>query len=179
MRSLLLVLLTTAAVSSPVLAETYTIPPSAIWSRSDLALEPLTDSASGVTYLSGGVGKEEIEKIRAKETEYNTTISLSDTKGYFLSGVTVTVTDKDGQAVFTSTTNGPYLLAQLPAGDYKVTATNGAGSKEKVLKVPAEGRAKELRLVLPYGEPNYKKPQPTFVPPVPATATVEENDNDD
>ncbi|NKF21020.1 carboxypeptidase-like regulatory domain-containing protein [Solimonas marina] len=86
---------------------------------------PAVQTQGGVPYLSGGVGADESAAIRAATARYALAVTLSaveDGHAVFLASAPVTVTDASGIAVLDVTTDGPYLLADLPPGRYRIRA---------------------------------------------------------
>lgn len=91
-----------------------------------------------VSYVTGGVGLDESTAIKALRPKYPLTMVFAETTSYgknqYLYGVQVEVR-RGGEMVFSTTTKGPYLLVQVPPGNYRVTATNGNMPKTQTIKV--------------------------------------------
>lgn len=95
-------------------------------------------TAQGIEFLSGGVGKDERDAIQAQFKEFNTRLVFADSTGKYLAGVAVRVTDAKGKAVLETTTQGPWLLANLPAGGYEVKASFQGRELTRRLQVGSE-----------------------------------------
>jgi hypothetical protein len=80
-------------------------------------------SATGVATVSGGVGTAARENMRTQAPPHNVKMVFSLNTGNYLSDVQVKVTDSSGRTVIDELSNGPWLYAQLPAGNYTATAT--------------------------------------------------------
>ena len=107
------------------------------------APEIVTES-NGVRYVSGGIGKQERALMRSFEPEFKLKLELSAATGHYLSDVTVSVLNPAGEAVVTLVADGPYVLIDLPAGKYKVTATYQELSVSKDVVVNAHLRTYPL-----------------------------------
>lgn len=163
MRKTLLTLTSIIAISTAAFAETDLIPFDA-----NFEMVEEHDATTGVPYVTGGVGKEELERIKDLRSQYNTTISIADVRGFFLANIMVNVLDKDNVPVLSAVSKGPYILTTLPAGTYTVKASQGPNYVERKLKVPAKGSAREVILLLPSDQPVYGKPKMSQPKPTPA-----------
>lgn len=85
-----------------------------------------SDSTRGSTSaatVSGGIGVSARENMRTQTPPHNVKMVFSLNTGNYLSDVQVKVTDSAGKTVVEEVSNGPWLYAQLPAGNYTATAT--------------------------------------------------------
>lgn len=89
--------------------------------------------------ISGGVGDDDLAHMKSIENQYNIKLLIAEQNGTFLSNVKVHIEDKKGQTVADTTTEGPILLAKLPAGTYKITATRRNG-EVKTFKATVAGK---------------------------------------
>jgi hypothetical protein len=109
---------------------------------------PPVRQQGNVQYVSGGVGLDESESMRAAEKDYPLTLVFAqqmDGQNAYAADVPVTITDSKGTTVLQTTTNGPYLLVKLPAGQYKIASTfNG---KELVRQATVGGAGSHTRAV--------------------------------
>ncbi|MGC1816585.1 MAG: carboxypeptidase-like regulatory domain-containing protein [Casimicrobiaceae bacterium] len=78
---------------------------------------------SGVMYVTGGVGSDAVDRLKSMEGEFNLKLVFADASGAYLSDVKVMIVDASGHVVLDATSEGPLLMAKLPAGDYRVDAT--------------------------------------------------------
>ena len=85
---------------------------------------------SGVTYVTGGAGTEAVDRLRAMEKDFNLKLVFARNNGEYLADVDVSVVDGANQVVLHTASEGPLLLAKLPAGNYQVNA-NYHGSVER------------------------------------------------
>ncbi|HYC44834.1 MAG TPA: T9SS type A sorting domain-containing protein [Burkholderiales bacterium] len=85
-----------------------------------------TDAArvdASVPAVSGGVSLNARDNLRAREQNANVKLVFALNTGNYVSDVHVKVTDSKGKLVIDDVSNGPWLLARLPAGSYTATAT--------------------------------------------------------
>lgn len=79
-----------------------------------------------VTYLTGGVGKEESDAIKKVQGRYPLSLLFVERGGpnawHYLANVRVTIRDAAGKTLLEATAEGPFLLAKLPEGRYTVIA---------------------------------------------------------
>lgn len=95
-------------------------------------------TAQGVEFLSGGVGKDERDAMKQHAKAFNTHLVFADSSGKYLSAVAVRITDAKGKAVLETTTQGPWLYANLPAGSYDVAAVFQGKEQKRRLQVGTE-----------------------------------------
>jgi hypothetical protein len=76
-----------------------------------------------IVYVTGGVGADEREKLKAIEKDFNLKLILSLTDGAFIADVAVVIKDASGKVVLSEQAQGPIFMAKLPPGTYTVEAT--------------------------------------------------------
>lgn len=105
------------------------------------AAEPMRMASVG-SHVSGGVGTEEREEMERTSGQYNLK-AIFAVKGHspFLSGVDVAIKDKSGDEVLTTVTDGPWLFAKLPPGQYTVDASSMGQSQSQRVSV-GKGQAR-------------------------------------
>lgn len=112
---------------------------------------PAVQTQGEIRYLSGGIGSDESEAIKAARDSYPLTLTLAgkaDGRDVYLSSVPVTIRDASGKTVLEVTTSGPYLLADLPAGRYEISARY-AGEEKKTSASITAGKPQRLSLLWP------------------------------
>jgi hypothetical protein len=85
--------------------------------------------------LTGGVGEDERLELESQEKQYNLKLLFTGERGMYLSDVQVTITDKGKNVVVDTLTDGPILLAKLPAGRYTLHASVASFDKTIKLKL--------------------------------------------
>ena len=78
-------------------------------------------------YISGGIGIDECKAIQTEACNWPLQLMFSEVKsgqtmGAWVSDVDIKITDKDGNSVLSTITEGPLMLVKLPAGTYTLTA---------------------------------------------------------
>lgn len=92
---------------------------------SPAALLPAPQTRGEVTWLSGGVGRDEARAFQREASRYPLEVVFVQKSGKrdeYLANVPVTIRDAKHHVVLDGVAQGPYLLARLPAGDYEVSA---------------------------------------------------------
>lgn len=101
---------------------------------------PAIHKSAGVEYLTGGVGRDESQAIKAVAAHWPLTLEFGVKSGSgadFAADVRVTVRDAKGHAALAAASAGPFLLARLPAGDYNVEATLAGKTLHEHVRVHA------------------------------------------
>ncbi len=78
--------------------------------------------AQPIPITSGGVAESGRATLSRQEEQYSLKLVLVGQEGMYLSNVAVSILDANGKEVVNTATDGPFLLAGLPAGQYKVEA---------------------------------------------------------
>jgi hypothetical protein len=100
--------------------------------------EEMVRTAGSVSYVSGGVGTESIDQLNSLARDFNLKLVFAMKSGEFLSGVKVAIADAKGKPVLDDTSDGPWLLAKLPAGNYRVSASFGGDEVTQKIQVGAD-----------------------------------------
>lgn len=101
---------------------------------------PPMKSQGNVRYLTGGIGSDESNAIKAAFGQHALVLTLAsrnEGKDVFLANVPVVIRDADGTIVLDAVADGPYLLADLPPGTYEVAATYKGEEKRATARVAA------------------------------------------
>lgn len=86
---------------------------------------PPEQTQGAVTYVSGGIGQDEAQAFEAAAAQYPLALEFAikhTPRAEYTADVHVVVTDAQGTRVLDTNSDGPFLLAKLPAGRYTVTA---------------------------------------------------------
>lgn len=100
--------------------------------------------AGDVAYVSGGIGDEERDEIRAREKDFNLQLLFAERDGSYLANVAVRLLDAKGRTVLDSGSAGPFLLVRLPTGTYTIKATVNGQEQQGKLSVPAKGQRQAI-----------------------------------
>jgi len=77
----------------------------------------------GVSYVSGGVGTDSIDHLSSLAGNFNLKLVFALNSGSYVSDVKVAIADAAGRTLLDTTSDGPWLLTRLPAGNYQIVAT--------------------------------------------------------
>ena len=114
---------------------------------------PPLQTSGGVSYVTGGVGLDESAAIKAAERDFNLSLLFAQNKrGEYLSDIKVSIADKAGKIVLKVVSDGPMLLARLPAGVYKVSAEHEGTILVKTVRLEAKGVARASFVWQPAGK---------------------------
>lgn len=94
---------------------------------------------NGVAFISGGIGIDAQEQLKAREKEFNLKLVFTLTEGNYVSDVSVTIRNAAGKTMVEHVADGPFLMAKLPAGAYSVTAAYEGKTQTRKVAV-GEGR---------------------------------------
>jgi hypothetical protein len=95
-----------------------------------------------VTHLCSGTSEE--QRAQAEATPHTLRLVYADPGGSFLGEVTTRITDTAGQVLVEVTCPGPWLLADLPGGQYEVTATFRGESKTQTVSVDGQSQQEQV-----------------------------------
>lgn len=105
---------------------------------------PPEKHAGAVSYVSGGVTRDEAEAFKAMKASYPLSIELFRNvtgKNEYTSEAQVSIVDGAGQAVLDAKADGPFMLVKLPPGHYRVQATLNGQMLSKPVQVGGSGAA--------------------------------------
>jgi hypothetical protein len=115
---------------------------------------PEVQTSGDVQYVTGGVPFEQLPAFREARRDYPLNIEIYEREGNkdgFTADADVQVVNaKSGDVVLETKTQGPYLWAKVPPGQYKVTATLNGKVKETRVAVNSS-RPTRAVVVFPKG----------------------------
>jgi len=102
---------------------------------------------AAVSFVSGGIGEGEAQRLEAQARDYPLTVELLEharPRDEYTANAVVRISDaRDGRVVLDTRADGPFLLVRLPAGDYRIAATlQGRSVPEHRVHVTEHGHAK-------------------------------------
>ena len=86
---------------------------------------PPAQVQGAVSYVTGGVGLDEAAAFKLAAASYPLELMFVEKAGArneFTADVKISLTDRSGAEVLDARTEGPFLLADLPAGEYAIEA---------------------------------------------------------
>ena len=102
---------------------------------------PPEHRAGEVTYVSGGIGHDEALAMKRAARDYPLEVVFvqkSGTHQQYLADMPVVIKDAHGKVVFEGRSEGPYFLARLPEGRYRVSTHWNSWSFSRPVNVGAK-----------------------------------------
>lgn len=114
---------------------------------------PKTQKQGDIAYITGGVGEDESKAIRGDAKNWPLIVDFSQhlqNHDAWISQVYLRILDVKGNGIFEVTTDGPFLLVNLPSGNYVLTATyEGITKTQKIQIVDGKAHRASLNWSLP------------------------------
>ena len=95
-------------------------------------------TAGRVSYVSGGVGTASLDRLSSLARDFNLKLVFALKSGDYVSDVKVTIADAAGKRLLDTTSEGPWFLAKLPAGNYQIAATFAGKAEKRTIAVDAK-----------------------------------------
>ena len=105
--------------------------------------DAIVQTAGGVSYVSGGVGTESIDRLSSLAGDFNLKLVFALKSGEYVSGVRVAIVDAAGKSLLDTTSEGPWLLTKLPVGKYQIVASFAGKAEKRTIAVGA-GKLKTI-----------------------------------
>jgi hypothetical protein len=102
------------------------------WAQDGL---PTVQQQGDVTFVSGGIGSDESDALRAVKGDYNLRIISADKDGHFRGDTQVVVSDMKGNVLLDTMTQGPLLYANLPDGRYIVEGSSEGQTNKQTIRI--------------------------------------------
>lgn len=106
-----------------------------------LSALPATQKQGEISYLSGGIGLTEANAIKHVAKRYPLELEFvlkAKPKDEYLADVKVNIKDAHGKVVLDTTADGPFLLAQMPAGKYTISADRDGKVEHRRIEIAAK-----------------------------------------
>jgi hypothetical protein len=100
--------------------------------------DQIVQTAGGVSYVSGGIGTDSIDRLNSLAGDFNLKLVFALTSGSYVSGVKVSIADEAGKTLLDATSEGPWFLIKLPVGNYQIVATFAGKTENRTIAVAAE-----------------------------------------
>lgn len=108
---------------------------------------PAVKTQGDVSYLSGGIGKDEARAVEAAAPKWPAVLEFvakEKKDDAFLANVSVRITDRAQHTVLATVSDGPFVLARLKPGHYQVEATVDGKTLTRNMNVAAKGSTREV-----------------------------------
>ncbi len=113
---------------------------------------PIVQNSNGISYITGGVGEEELAALKEHEADFNVRLLATSVNGEYMSEVAIRFLNKQGEEVFRVESAGPFLYVNLPVGTYTVEAVSSMGTVQKAKVVAREKAPATGKVVLRFNE---------------------------
>ncbi|HTD06276.1 carboxypeptidase regulatory-like domain-containing protein [Undibacterium sp.] len=113
---------------------------------------PAVTHKGDVSFLSGGIGLEESTAMQHAARNYPLEMEFLDKaspRDEYTANVHVKVENAQHAVVLDTVAQGPFLLAKLPDGHYRVQAEQGGISKQRDVTLTGKGPQQKLIFVWP------------------------------
>ena len=108
--------------------------------------DAIVQTSGGVSYVSGGVGKDSIDRLSSLAGNFNLKLVFALKSGEYVSGVRVAIADAAGKTLLDATSERPWFLTRLPVGNDHIVATfAGRMVKRQITVGPAKPRTVDFR----------------------------------
>ena len=109
-------------------------------SRPSEPASPGPATASGIPYVSGGVGYSEREELAQVKSQYNLRLLFAvKGSGSYLSDIKVRIDDATGPTLLTAVSKGPLFYVALPPGLYNLILDNAGQVQTMQVAIPDSG----------------------------------------
>jgi hypothetical protein len=96
---------------------------------------------SGVRYLTGGVTAQELAAVQAARRDFSLALRpVSEISGGPLIDAQIRIRRADGSELLVAEMDGPWFLAALPPGRYRVEVTFQDETQQIAVEIPREGQ---------------------------------------
>ena len=101
---------------------------------------PAPKTEHGITYVSGGIGKDESQAMKAEQQNYPLSLVFAAGKrNEYLANVPVKIENRSGSTVLDTVSRGPIMLVKLPAGRYRIAAIRRGKALQRSAVVKVRG----------------------------------------
>jgi hypothetical protein len=97
----------------------------------------IVQTSGGVSYVSGGIGSESRDRLGSLARDFNLKLVFAMKSGEYVSGVNVAIANAAGKTLVDATSEGPWFLTRLPAGNYQIVATFAGHAVKRQVAVGA------------------------------------------
>jgi len=103
---------------------------------------PPTEQQGDVSFVSGGVGRDESTALRQARSQWPLALLFSGPGSAYVADVKVQIANAGGATVLDTMSHGPHMLVRLPPGRYTVNATYSGVTRRQTVNVAGNGSAR-------------------------------------
>jgi hypothetical protein len=121
----------------------------------DMTSLPPAQVQGVVSFVTGGIGEDEAAAFKQAAATYPLEmlfVRKAGPRNEFLADVRVSVRDRSGNALLETTAEGPYLLAEVPAGKYSIEADYHGERKHQTVEIRSGAHQRALFVWAPRDE---------------------------
>lgn len=110
-------------------------------------------SAGGASYVTGGIPYEQLPAFQAARSQYPLNVEIYEkagAKNEFTADAQVKLLDRSGNVVLDAKTEGPFLWAKVPPGQYRLQTTLNGRTQEQRVAV-SNGKSTRAIVLFPRG----------------------------
>ncbi len=105
---------------------------------------PPEQTQNGVTYISGGIGQEESSAFKQAKSQYPLALTFATTSegsaaSPYAADVQVVIRNAQDSSILNAKASGPYFLAKLAPGQYKLFATYKGETQSRDITIKDSG----------------------------------------
>jgi hypothetical protein len=86
-------------------------------------------------YMVGGVGVEEVERMRQHAAQFPLQLVIASKTGAYLANTEVRINSREHGTVLQKTLDAPWLLVDLPPGSYTIEASNRGRTQQRQVSI--------------------------------------------
>jgi hypothetical protein len=103
---------------------------------------PPTEQQGDVSFVSGGVGRDESTALRQARSQWPLSLLFTGPGSNYVADVQVQIVNAGGTSVLDTISHGPHMLVRLPPGRYTVNATYSGVTRKQTVNVRGNGSAR-------------------------------------
>lgn len=114
----------------------------------------VAQTQGNVSYVSGGVGQDEVCQIKGIQDDYNLHLLFAETpSNQYLADIPVRIVGRNGNTVLQTRAQGPYLYARLAPGSYRIVAENAGRAQSRQVRIMSKMKPASVSFLWRSGEP--------------------------
>ncbi len=116
------------------------------------AVLPIVETENGATYITGGIGDEEMDEMKAQEPNFNVRVLIVASSGEYMGENAIRFINQQNAEVLRVKDVGPFFYTNLPAGHYLVEVASPSGMIKSAKIVVKEKATASGKTVIRFNE---------------------------